>query len=1475
MATETNDKNKRGKIALWLLIAAIILFTGIYTLRGVLIAPQIISYLEQTIEAELGLKISIGGISGSYFSDIELKNVTTVRHLPGSPLTHLQLNRLKLTYRLWDYLGGLPSFLAGSAVAIEDAQLSFDLSGQMESGADADGLQDVRLPRVLPRVDVRNSSIQIKDQEFETRFDGLYLTARSARPGESRFQLRVAQWSLQHLALRRIGVALEADIFYAGENLTVEKLLIDKRVVVKSARIGLGEIDRQLPFELTLNLADGQFHASGRATPDRLHAQVSGSDIDLGRISELLAAGAPPFAGRLSMQGQLNLSRTDSPVIGGDLKVRILEGSFQDTFFQQLAFRFLADDRYLQLEDLQLTTGADRLNISRASVPVEAVYRAAADSIWRSLVVDWRLEGTDVPSLLRLAGVNLGKIDAPVPSHRLVLNGRMENGRLIVPHGRLDVEDGYILLDAADIALPIGERTLKDSMLTGELSVNLPDAQLLSRIFPLPLTGGAVEANIKASGSLLAPQGDARISGRALTYRHRPLGNLMIRAAADTRRVTIESAVLQRGNDRAVGHGTLTLVEGAFENVDIELSVDDLAPYFSDSHFLPGSEVPRVGGGLNALLKLEGPFSGPTGHLSLQARQVSIDGTAFGNLDLALMISAGRIAVSSAVVENQNDRLQLSGSVHYGRKMLEDIRAQLKISELSRYRTRWIPDSLDVTGAFEGRLHATGDFKQPDARADLRVENFRFKEVKLKKGRLQLTGSGRQISIQSAELSGERHQLKLAGDIRRNADDSEFEITLKELSVSAQSTLLALERAADFRLFRNGRIIFDNVALAGSAGRVSVDGGFDPDGPSDLRIAVSGLSGDGWFDQMVTEQIRFQGLDADFRVFDQAGAPFYAIQGTVDNLGSRDVPMAFSGRFNVVYANRVFNIHEFAWQGTKGQQVELRGTFPLDPLNPEVFPSGPLALNGSARIDDAAVLAVIVPWAQSTGGSIRCDFNLSGTWKRPSGRLQLTVSDLQRPSGIRPLPPGPYNGKGDVRIDGDLVTLESLEASSAGWNLRLQGQWRGALTLAKLAGSAAPKATGRLNLEGSLNVSDLSWVARELDGVRRLTGRLEARGRLQGPITALAGDAVIKLSDAEFASDFDMPSLRGLTLDAAVTPEAVNIRSLIGELGGAAFELTGSWPLSKGSGAGTDLRLRGENLLLYRSESTRLRADTDLTLKGPPDRLELAGEVAVTDGRFSQNFGVLEGFATAGKPDSGQGFQLFSIRKAPWRDMVFNVRITHRSPFVIRNNLVRGSVRPDLVLKGTGEIPLLNGNVYVESTRLYLPAGRMQIENGLVRFDRADPDRPRLDLIGTSTMLGYDITAVVEGPYDEPVVTLSSTPPLPNEDLLMLLLTGQPPKSSTARADATRQGLNVAVFLGRDLITRLSGEDSAETFESILDRFDVEVGRGITRRGEDTIHSQFRLADDILVEGDSLYLTGERDYFDYYNGGIRLVFRFH
>ena len=60
----------------------------------------------------------------------------------------------------------------------------------------------------------------------------------------------------------------------------------------------------------------------------------------------------------------------------------------------------------------------------------------------------------------------------------------------------------------------------------------------------------------------------------------------------------------------------------------------------------------------------------------------------------------------------------------------------------------------------------------------------------------------------------------------------------------------------------------------------------------------------------------------------------------------------------------------------------------------------------------------------------------------------------------------------------------------------------------------------------------------------------------------------------------------------------------------------------------------------------------------------------------------------------------------------------------------------------------------------------------------------------------------------------------------------------------------------------------------MLERFDLDIGRQITSRGEDTVEAQFRIVEGLLLSGDRLYITSERDVYDNYNMGGKIVFRF-
>ena len=59
-----------------------------------------------------------------------------------------------------------------------------------------------------------------------------------------------------------------------------------------------------------------------------------------------------------------------------------------------------------------------------------------------------------------------------------------------------------------------------------------------------------------------------------------------------------------------------------------------------------------------------------------------------------------------------------------------------------------------------------------------------------------------------------------------------------------------------------------------------------------------------------------------------------------------------------------------------------------------------------------------------------------------------------------------------------------------------------------------------------------------------------------------------------------------------------------------------------------------------------------------------------------------------------------------------------------------------------------------------------------------------------------------------------------------------------------------------------------------FDRFDLDFGRDVTKSGDQTVETSFRLSEEITGQGRMYYLTGEKDRYDAYNYGLRLVFRF-
>jgi translocation and assembly module TamB len=190
---------------------------------------------------------------------------------------------------------------------------------------------------------------------------------------------------------------------------------------------------------------------------------------------------------------------------------------------------------------------------------------------------------------------------------------------------------------------------------------------------------------------------------------------------------------------------------------------------------------------------------------------------------------------------------------------------------------------------------------------------------------------------------------------------------------------------------------------------------------------------------------------------------------------------------------------------------------------------------------------------------------------------------------------------------------------------------------------------------------------------------------------------------------------------------------------------------------------------------------------------------------------------------------------------------------------------PTLHFGGTGREPAVTGRVEVKPSKVALPGSVVKVGAGTITFDEDEPGRPRVDLSGEARVRSWDVTVGVTGPFDEPQLALSSRPPLPAEDVLLLLLTGQPPAG--VRDPSHGSSGPVAVYLGQDLLARWLTE-TPDPDAGLVERFDVTYAEDVTTRGSTSVQVSYRLEGEAGA-GRALYLEAEKDPYDAVNFGLR------
>ena len=509
--------------------------------------------------------------------------------------------------------------------------------------------------------------------------------------------------------------------------------------------------------------------------------------------------------------------------------------------------------------------------------------------------------------------------------------------------------------------------------------------------------------------------------------------------------------------------------------------------------------------------------------------------------------------------------------------------------------------------------------------------------------------------------------------------------------------------------------------------------------------------------------------------------------------------------------------------------------------------SGTLAPGGAIEAKLELSPWQLAPLLRHLAGDKAKELDVEGT---AAGRITARLP-WDQPSALR----------AQARFDPVVLRLRGPNLEGQG---RIHGLWENdVLTLerAELEGSTGSvRASGTLGAGGRLELrldarAPLAVLLAPIAEVSAADGIVVVQGQVNGTLDApnvrgeatLAGGAVVLRNLPE--------PVRDINARVVAVPGTIRLVEATGTFGGGQLRATGEAALPGRQLGAYRVRLTARDLPLRPFEGLDTIWNADLDLTGLEGRRLLAGEARLVRGLYSRDLFTLSALTAPAPAPRAEGSNGLPLR----------IRVRLDDNLVVRTPQSRLIVGGTLNLQGTTTAPVVLGALDAREGTVLLRGNRYQLERAIVRF--ADPQRidPLLDVSATTRIRDYEVTIRVTGRVRDLDIRLSSSPPLPREDLMSLVAFG-----STRGEGAGGVLAGEAARLLANELLNLSGPDSAmpSPLRTIMDRTRVSY----THNSEDI--GRFGLRVEYEVTGPFL-VTAERTSLGYYviDGVVRLRFR--
>ena len=459
-------------------------------------------------------------------------------------------------------------------------------------------------------------------------------------------------------------------------------------------------------------------------------------------------------------------------------------------------------------------------------------------------------------------------------------------------------------------------------------------------------------------------------------------------------------------------------------------------------------------------------------------------------------------------------------------------------------------------------------------------------------------------------------------------------------------------------------------------------------------------------------------------------------------------------------------------------------------------------------------------------GTLSGHAELNGTIAAPRGSVVVEGRGLRAAFYSRAMPPAAFDIKAE--LNGDHAALNAT--LNAGSNAKLA-----------LTGTAPLAAGAAINLRanGSLDLALLDPLV-AADG-RRVRGTMVMDAVVTGTLAAPRVTGTGKLTGGEMQDYARGARLQDMTATVEADGMRIRLTALSGRAGPGSFSGSGSIDLAR-PGMPIDMTLEAKEARPIASDLVTASLSGQLKLTGQiKNQMTVSGKIEVPNGEINLPRDFPPEVATLNVRRRGQ--PPAPPPQAQSRTVLdVDVRVTGR--IFVRGQGVDADMGGAVHVGGTSTNPLITGELRMNRGNYSLAGQTLDFTTGRVRFDGVGVRRrldPTLDFQAQTISGGVTATLGVGGYASAPKITLSSTPQLPQDEVIAHLLFQQSVKQLTplqlasiaqalAAIGGVGGGFNPLGVVRRNLgLDRLSVSSANAGVQGNQSQTMVEAGRYVTR----------------------------------------------